>query len=147
MVYRDYPLWRMIILPFYSMKELLFVLVFVSFITILIWIIGAPAELYRYTVAGYIGAAFVSYFGTPAHMRRPYDELRSIEGYLKLNGFEFESDEHLWRPIWPKLLLWSHNRVKLDVNEPDLIVSGPYSVLIRMHKLLNCGKLRELELR
>lgn len=140
MVCRDYPTWRTIIFPFYSLKEVIFIFLLISILTFIIFIIGHHGSLYRYSLAAYLGAAFVAHSGSPSHMRRSRQEVERIKSYLNSSHFAFDSTGNLWRPKWPKVLLWSHNCVKIHSVSRGIMVCGPYSVLRDLYKTLEYEK-------
>jgi hypothetical protein len=97
--------------------------------TTVIWLIGSPSPLYRYSIAAYIGAALVAHFSSPAHLEVPLADSDRINSFLQIHGLEFVASEQSWLPHFPKFFLFPHTCVRLKRKGPNLLVEGPYQFL------------------
>lgn len=135
-VYREHSLWRALIFPFYSVKEVLVVGSVITCMVMIIWYLGPFRPLYQYAIVGYIGALVMNIRSSPAHSRLSSIQEQDVVEALKANGYSFNAKEHAWLPRMPKVLLRPHDRVRFQKDNGNLTVRGPYNVLVNLGKLL-----------
>ena len=137
MIARDYALWRTIVFPFYSRREVLFILSVVGMVTLAVWAIDPFAPLYRYSIATYVGGALMGHFASPARTICSAEKRDRIVQLLQYNGLTYDSDESAWFPPLPRSLLYPHTRIVIEEYQDDIMISGPYGFLVKLLKQLN----------
>jgi hypothetical protein len=131
-----YPFWRAIVFPFYTIRQVFFVLTLVVAISAVMFLIDAPGPIIQYAIAAYIGAALMSYLASPSHLERPASDSIRIETFLRNEGLVFDEDQEVWLPEFPKILLYSHTCLQVQRKNGQLRIEGPYGFLIQLRNWL-----------
>lgn len=129
MVYLDYPLWRTIIFPFYSLIEVIYVIILVVITYIVARGFDFPPPIIQYLIVAYIGAALANRGSTPAHIQRCPEDRAIIQDFLHYNGLSYDEVKDAWIPPLPNWLLWNHTNVELRHQGDNLFIRGPYAFL------------------
>jgi hypothetical protein len=131
-----HPVWRRLLFPFYSIKEVITVAILLFSVMLLVRFVQVGDE-FTFVLLGYIGAVVAAFGASPAVLSGDCLSDHALESLLKEKGFVRSNGK--WAPPLPAFLRSPHNFVKINNINGRLEVRGPHNILRFIDRELNIG--------
>lgn len=133
----DHGILRRLIFPFYSLKEIAFMIILAVCTVICAMMFEFPGSSVQYAIAGYIGWVIVTMQSTPSSLHTANSNVERVEQYMIHCSLGYDSEERAWFPKFPRWLLWDRTKIELEIVDESLVVRGPYAFLRSLSIILS----------